>query len=60
MTVKVNGCFPDPLPVRGVSGLGVLIFNVSTDDIELSPGKLLDDKPEDFHVGDFYDTPLGE
>ena len=53
MTVKVNGCFSDPLPVHGGcpqgSLLWVLIFNVSTDDIERSPGKLLDDTRDDFH-----------
>ena len=36
--------------------LGVIIFNVSTDDIELAPEKVLQELGKDeVHVGDFFD-----
>lgn len=36
--------------------MGVLIFNVSTDRIEVTPEDLLEDTLEDVHVGEFFDT----
>ena len=60
MTVRVNKCFSPALPVNGGcpqgSLLGVLIFNVSTDLIEVPPGGLLEDTSDDVYVGDFFDT----
>ena len=60
MSVRVNKSFSPPLPVNGGcpqgSLLGVMIFNVSTDDKELAPGKVLQDLGRDeVHVGDFFD-----
>ena len=58
--MRINKSFSPPLPVNGGcpqgSLLGVLIFNVSTDDVELGPREFLGElEEEEIHVGDFFD-----
>ena len=60
MTVRINKTFSPPLKMSGGgpqgSILGVMIFNVSIDDIEESAPGFLQDTDDDIHVGDFFDT----
>ena len=59
MIVRVNKEFSDPLPVNGGcpqgSLLGVFLFNVSIDNVELTPDSFLHDTDESVRVGDFFD-----
>ena len=61
MTVRINKSFSPPLPVNSGcpqgSLLRVLIFNVSSDDVELSPEGILDSTESDsIHVGEFFNS----
>ena len=64
MSVRVNSSFSAPLPVHGGcpqgSLLGVFLFNVSTDKIEIRPPGILEEVDtggEDaVLVGDFFDS----
>ena len=60
MSVRINKSFSPPLPVNGGcpqgSLLGVLIFNVSTDGVELPENSLLGELGgNEFSVGDLFD-----
>ena len=60
MSVRINKSFSPPLPVNGGcpqgSLLGVLIFNVSTDDVELAADSLLGELGGgEVNVREFFD-----
>ena len=59
MIVRINQEFSDPLPVFGGcpqgSLLGVFLFNISTDDVELAPEEFLQETTDSVRVGDFFD-----
>ena len=62
MVVRINQEFSPPLPVFGGcpkgSLLGVFLFNISTDDVEISPPRLLEDTDNsEVQVGYLFDEP---
>ena len=58
MIVRINQAFSNPLPVTGGcpqgSLLGVFLFNLSIDDVELTPNHFLQDTDDDIRVGDLF------
>ena len=60
MTVRISQTFSPELPVNGGcpqgSLLSILIFHISTDEVELTPEQALNERNEnDVHVGKFFD-----
>ena len=59
MSVRINQAFSDPLPVCGGcpqgSLLGVFLFNISVDDVEMTPDCFLQETDDCIRVGDLFD-----